>query len=68
MPSEKAAYRKHNLSPRSFVKDIFSKRFPELEAIVPTPLEYMQVVQRAGNSKDLSQVPRVGLCVLGRSR
>jgi len=39
-----------------FVKDVYSKRFPELESIVPTPLEYMQVVQRAGNSKDLAQV------------
>ena len=26
-----------------------------LAAQVPTPLEYMQVVQRAGNSKDLAQ-------------
>lgn len=40
-----------------FVKDIFSKRFPELESIVVTPLEYMQVVQRAGSAKDLAQVP-----------
>eukprot|EP00397_Hematodinium_sp_SG-2012_P018653 GEMP01019116.1.p1 GENE.GEMP01019116.1~~GEMP01019116.1.p1 ORF type:complete len:488 (+),score=125.79 GEMP01019116.1:39-1502(+) len=39
-----------------FVRDTYSKKFPELESIVINPLEYLVVVQRAGNAKDLNQV------------
>mmetsp|Transcript_39007 Transcript_39007/g.107406 ORF Transcript_39007/g.107406 Transcript_39007/m.107406 type:complete len:504 (+) Transcript_39007:70-1581(+) len=39
-----------------FVRDIYSKKFPELESIVVSPLDYLQVVQRIGNSKDLSSI------------
>merc|ERR1719199_1323519 len=35
-----------------FVRDIYSKKFPELESIVTSPLDYLQVVQRIGNTKD----------------
>lgn len=39
-----------------FVRDIYSKKFPELEAIVVSPLDYLQVVQRIGNTKDLTSI------------
>mmetsp|Transcript_33135 Transcript_33135/g.72211 ORF Transcript_33135/g.72211 Transcript_33135/m.72211 type:complete len:502 (+) Transcript_33135:24-1529(+) len=39
-----------------FVRDIYSKKFPELESIVVSPLDYLQVVQRIGNTKDLSTI------------
>lgn len=39
-----------------FVRDIYSKKFPELESIVVSPLDYLQVVQRIGNTKDLTSI------------
>jgi len=39
-----------------FVRDIYSKKFPELESIVVSPLDYLQVVQRIGNTKDLTTI------------
>lgn len=39
-----------------FVRDIYSKKFPELESIVTSPLDYLQVVQRIGNTKDLTSI------------
>merc|ERR1719199_1150846 len=39
-----------------FVRDIYSKKFPELESIVTAPLDYLQVVQRIGNTKDLTSI------------
>jgi U4/U6 small nuclear ribonucleoprotein PRP31 len=39
-----------------FVRDIYSKKFPELESIVVSPLDYLQVVQRIGNTKDLTAI------------
>jgi len=39
-----------------FVRDIYSKKFPELESIVTSPLDYLQVVQRIGNTKDLTTI------------
>eukprot|EP00927_Polykrikos_kofoidii_P001924 TRINITY_DN10749_c2_g1_i1.p1 TRINITY_DN10749_c2_g1~~TRINITY_DN10749_c2_g1_i1.p1 ORF type:complete len:506 (+),score=107.84 TRINITY_DN10749_c2_g1_i1:52-1569(+) len=39
-----------------FVRDIYSKKFPELESIVVNPLDYLQVVQRIGNTKDLTTI------------
>lgn len=33
-----------------FVKDIYTKRFPELESLVPTPVEYICTVKELGNS------------------
>lgn len=31
-----------------FTRDHYSKRFPELESLVPTPLEYIRTVQVYG--------------------
>ena len=31
-----------------FVRDLYSKRFPELESLVHTPLEYVRTVQVDG--------------------
>eukprot|EP00928_Gymnodinium_smaydae_P046598 TRINITY_DN31048_c0_g1_i1.p1 TRINITY_DN31048_c0_g1~~TRINITY_DN31048_c0_g1_i1.p1 ORF type:complete len:502 (-),score=163.28 TRINITY_DN31048_c0_g1_i1:135-1640(-) len=39
-----------------FVRDIYSKKFQELESIVTSPLDYLQVVQRIGNTKDLTTI------------
>merc|ERR1719203_1759646 len=39
-----------------FVRDIYSKKVPELESIVTNPLDYLQVVQRIGNTKDLTTI------------
>lgn len=33
-----------------FTKDIYSKRFPELESLVPMPLEYICTVKELGNN------------------
>lgn len=33
-----------------FTKDLYSKRFPELESLVPTPLEYICTVKELGNN------------------
>ncbi|XP_048762205.2 U4/U6 small nuclear ribonucleoprotein Prp31-like [Ostrea edulis] len=33
-----------------FTRDHYSKRFPELESLVPTPLEYIRTVQELGNN------------------
>lgn len=33
-----------------FVKDIYNKRFPELESLVPTPMEYICTVKELGNN------------------
>ncbi|GIX63702.1 U4/U6 snRNP-associated protein [Babesia caballi] len=38
------------------VRDIYSKRFPKLEAIVTSPLDYMLVVKRAQNEIDFTKV------------
>lgn len=32
-----------------FTRDHYSKRFPELESLVPTPLEYIRTVQVKGS-------------------
>ena len=33
-----------------FVKDEYSKRFPELDSLIPTALEYMMTVKELGNN------------------
>ncbi len=35
-----------------FVRDLYSKRFPELESLVPTPLEYLMTAKELGNDLD----------------
>eukprot|EP00916_Digyalum_oweni_P005837 GHVL01010117.1.p2 GENE.GHVL01010117.1~~GHVL01010117.1.p2 ORF type:complete len:489 (-),score=86.33 GHVL01010117.1:1862-3328(-) len=39
-----------------FVRDIYSKKFPELESVVMSPIEYIQVVKRIKNETDLNQI------------
>eukprot|EP01096_Ripella_sp_DP13-Kostka_P008524 TRINITY_DN3165_c0_g1_i1.p1 TRINITY_DN3165_c0_g1~~TRINITY_DN3165_c0_g1_i1.p1 ORF type:complete len:641 (-),score=261.22 TRINITY_DN3165_c0_g1_i1:26-1768(-) len=39
-----------------FLKQLYNKRFPELETMVPAPLDYARVVLRMANNKDLSTV------------
>ena len=33
-------------------RDNYEKRFPELDSLVPTPLEYMRTVKELGNDLD----------------
>lgn len=44
------------LNIHSFIRDVYSKRFPELESIVFSPLEYIAVVQRIKNETDLTVI------------
>ncbi|KAF8819461.1 snoRna binding domain-containing protein [Cardiosporidium cionae] len=44
------------LNIHKFIRDIFSKRFPELESIVYSPLEFIAVVQRIQNETDLTHI------------
>ncbi|KAH0486486.1 MAG: hypothetical protein KVP17_003218 [Porospora cf. gigantea B] len=39
-----------------FVKDAYARKFPELESIVFSPLEYVSVVMRLRNAADVTQV------------
>ncbi|GFE54921.1 U4 U6 snRNP-associated [Babesia ovis] len=40
----------------NYVRDIYSKRFPKLESIVYSPLDYLAVVKRAQNEMDFTKV------------
>ncbi|EDO06582.2 pre-mRNA processing ribonucleoprotein (Prp31) C terminal domain family protein [Babesia bovis T2Bo] len=40
----------------NYVRDIYSKRFPKLESIVYSPLDYIAVVRRAQNEMDFTKV------------
>jgi U4/U6 small nuclear ribonucleoprotein PRP31 len=40
----------------TYIKEIYSKRFPELEELVPNKVEYVQCAQRIGNETDMSKV------------
>lgn len=42
-----------------FVRDIYNKRFPELEFLVPLPLEYVQTVKELGNAIDKAKTNKV---------
>lgn len=39
-----------------FIRDIYGKKFPELESIVFSPLEYIAAVQLIRNETDLTQI------------
>lgn len=39
-----------------YVRDLYSKRFPELESLVHTPLEYCRSVKLLGNSLEVAKV------------
>lgn len=44
------------LNIHKFLRDIYSKKFPELESIVYSPLEYISVVKRVQNETDLTKI------------
>eukprot|EP00002_Diphylleia_rotans_P009661 TRINITY_DN2002_c0_g1_i1.p1 TRINITY_DN2002_c0_g1~~TRINITY_DN2002_c0_g1_i1.p1 ORF type:complete len:502 (-),score=142.02 TRINITY_DN2002_c0_g1_i1:282-1787(-) len=44
-----------------FVRDHYSKKFPELETLVLNPMDYVRVVKKIGNEMDLTKVDLVGL-------
>jgi len=44
------------LNVHKFIRDIYSKKFPELDSIVLEPLAYVAVVQRVQNETDLTKV------------
>eukprot|EP00922_Rhytidocystis_sp_ex-Travisia-forbesii_P003164 GHVS01004641.1.p1 GENE.GHVS01004641.1~~GHVS01004641.1.p1 ORF type:complete len:484 (-),score=86.80 GHVS01004641.1:227-1678(-) len=44
------------LNIHKFLRDIYSKKFPELESIVYSPLEYISIVKRVQNETDLTKV------------
>jgi len=39
-----------------FIRDHYASKFPELEQLVPNPMDYARVVQRIANHTDLSSV------------
>ena len=39
-----------------FVVDLYSLKFPELESLVPSKVEYVRTVQKIGNEMDLTLV------------
>ena len=43
------------------IKDDYAKRFPELESLIPNPLDYARVVLKLGNETDLTQVDLTGI-------
>ena len=43
------------------IKDTYAKRFPELESLIPNPLDYARVVLKLGNETDLTQVDLTGI-------
>ena len=52
-----------------FNRDHYSKRFPELDSLVPTPLEYIRTIKELGNDLEkyknnevLQEVQFVFLC------
>ena len=45
-----------------FVRSLYSKRFPELETLLPSKIEYAQVVERIGNHvEDVAKVDLSGI-------
>ena len=40
----------------AYVNDLYGKKFPELETLVPSKLEYLRVVAQMGNEMDMTQV------------
>jgi U4/U6 small nuclear ribonucleoprotein PRP31 len=39
-----------------FIRDHYAPKFPELEQLVPNPMDYARIVQRIGNETDLTRV------------
>eukprot|EP00923_Selenidium_pygospionis_P033870 GHVN01059310.1.p1 GENE.GHVN01059310.1~~GHVN01059310.1.p1 ORF type:complete len:476 (-),score=64.84 GHVN01059310.1:181-1608(-) len=44
------------LTIHKFIRDIYSKKFPELESIVYSPLEYIAIVERVQNETDVTKI------------
>ena len=40
----------------AYVNDLYGKKFPELETLVPSKLEYLRVVAQMRNEMDMTQV------------
>ena len=43
------------------VKDKYARRFPELDSLIPNPLDYARVVLKLGNEIDMSEVDLTGI-------
>jgi U4/U6 small nuclear ribonucleoprotein PRP31 len=44
------------LSLHKYCRDLYAPRFPELESLILNPLDYARVVQRIGNTEDLTAI------------
>ncbi|POO01757.1 U4/U6 small nuclear ribonucleoprotein Prp [Trema orientale] len=44
-----------------FIRDKYGLKFPELESLVPDPVDYARIVKRIGNEMDLTKVDLEGL-------
>ena len=45
----------------AYVNDLYGKKFPELETLVPSKLEYLRVVAQMRNEMDMTQVDLSGI-------
>ncbi|KAL9245860.1 hypothetical protein vseg_019462 [Gypsophila vaccaria] len=45
----------------NYIRDNYRVKFPELESIVPNPIEYARVVEKIGNETDLTLVDLKGI-------
>ena len=43
-------------STHRYVADIYSKKFPELENLIPSPIDYVKIVKRIGNKMDVTEI------------
>ena len=43
-------------STHRYVADVYSKKFPELENLIPSPIDYVKTVKRVGNKMDLTEI------------
>ena len=43
------------------IKDEYARRFPELDSLIPNPLDYARVVLRLGNEIDMGEVDLTGI-------
>ena len=39
-----------------YLRDIYMLKFPELESIIPNPVDYTKIVQRIGNASDITNI------------
>ena len=44
-----------------YIRDAYAPRFPELEALIQNPLDYVRTVRRIGNEMDITQVELGGV-------